>query len=217
MCKITGIIPVKLKSERVKDKNLRKFADSSLFEIKLEQLKRTKEFENFFVSSESKKVLNKAKKMGFETHLRDPKYSTSHVSMSEVYKNIASEIDCEYLAWINVTNPLFKTKNYDTAAKTFKKLNRSKFDCLLSSFQIKDYFFFKDKPLNFKRTPWPRSQDLKGLQSLSFAINILSRRDMIEWRSCVGKKPYLLEFSQLESWDIDFEHDFKFCESIFKN
>ena len=110
------------------------------------------------------------------------------------------------IAWPNENN-----------IKTFKKLNRSKFDCLLSSFQIKDYFFFKNKPLNFKRTPWPRSQDLNGLQSLSFAINILSRRNMIKWRSCVGKKPFLQEFSQLESWDIDFEHDFKFCESIFKN
>ena len=32
---ITGIIPVKANSERVKNKNLRKFSDSNLFEVKL--------------------------------------------------------------------------------------------------------------------------------------------------------------------------------------
>lgn len=215
--KIVGIIPVKVKSERVKNKNFRKFNNTSLFELKLRQLGNTKEFDKFVVSSESEKVLEKAQNLGFDVHYRDPKYSTSLVSMSSVYKNIASEINCKYLAWINVTNPLFETKNYDLAAKIFKKLDKSKFDCLLSTFEIKDYFFHKKKPLNFKRTPWARSQDLIGLQSLSFAINILSKKNMVKWQSCVGKNPYLLKFSQLESWDIDFNHDFKFCEYMFKN
>ena len=55
---IIGIIPVKAKSERVKDKNLRKFSNTTLFELKLKQLKKTKNFKDFFVSSESEKVLN---------------------------------------------------------------------------------------------------------------------------------------------------------------
>ena len=36
---IIGIIIVKAKSERVKDKNLRKFSNTTLFELKLKQLK----------------------------------------------------------------------------------------------------------------------------------------------------------------------------------
>ena len=43
--------------------------------------------------------------------------------MSDVYKNIASEINCENIAWINVTNPLVSSKEYDEAAKKFKSLN----------------------------------------------------------------------------------------------
>ena len=46
---IIGIIPVKAKSERVKDKNLRKFSNTTLFELKLKQLKKTKNFKDFFV------------------------------------------------------------------------------------------------------------------------------------------------------------------------
>lgn len=42
-------------------------------------------------------------------------------------------------------------------------------------------FFFKKKPINFKLSPWPRSQDLVQLVSLSFAINILRRKVMIKW------------------------------------
>ena len=50
---------------------------------------------------------------GFNIHLRDKYFSTSKVPMSEVYKNIASEIDGEYIAWINVTNPLCNEYIYE--------------------------------------------------------------------------------------------------------
>ena len=62
---IIGIIPVKGNSERVKKKNLRKFANTNLFELKLSQLKKTKKFKNFVVSSEDNDVLKIAKKKDF--------------------------------------------------------------------------------------------------------------------------------------------------------
>ena len=39
---VVGIVPVKASSERVKKKNLRKFGNTNLFELKLKQLKKTK-------------------------------------------------------------------------------------------------------------------------------------------------------------------------------
>ena len=41
---IVGIIPVKANSERVKRKNIRKFSNTNLFELKLSQLKKNKKF-----------------------------------------------------------------------------------------------------------------------------------------------------------------------------
>ncbi len=67
--KIKGIIPVKANSERVKKKNLRKFANTTLFELKLSQLSKTKNFDSLYVSSESSKVLNIARKYGFQRWL----------------------------------------------------------------------------------------------------------------------------------------------------
>ena len=103
---IVGIIPVKANSERVKKKNLRKFGNTNLFELKLNQLKKTKNFKKFVVSSEDKKILEIANKKGFSIHERDSYYSTSKVPMSEVYSYIASSVEEEHVAWINVTNPL---------------------------------------------------------------------------------------------------------------
>ena len=212
---IIGIIPVKGNSERIKKKNLRKFANTNLFELKLSQLKKTKKFKNFVVSSEDNGVLKVAKKKGFLTHLRNPYYSTSKVPMSEVYSYIASNVYSEYIAWINITNPLAESKIYDDAVTTYKKV-KNKHDCLLSAVKNFENYFYKKKPINFKPIPWPRSQDLNPLTSLPFVINILERKNLIKWGSCVGKKPYFYYLDPVVSTDIDNQHNFDFCEMIYK-
>ena len=52
---VVGLVPVKGSSDRVKRKNLRKFHNTNLFELKLKQLKKTKKFKNIIVSSENEK------------------------------------------------------------------------------------------------------------------------------------------------------------------
>jgi len=212
---IVGIIPVKANSERVKKKNLRKFANTNLLELKLKQLNKTNNFKKFIVSSESMKILKIAKKYGFETHLRDAYYSTSKVPMSEVYSYVASAVNAKHIAWINVTNPLADSSIYDKAALLYIK-NNKKYDCLLSAKENRENFFYKKKQVNFKRSPWPRSQDLKPLLSLPFVINILKKKDLVKWGSCVGKKPYFYIVDPLKSTDIDDQHNFDFCETVYK-
>tara|TARA_B100001142_G_scaffold235696_1_gene234112 strand:+ start:678 stop:1364 length:687 start_codon:yes stop_codon:yes gene_type:complete len=212
---IVGLIPVKGSSDRVKQKNLRDFAGSSLLEVKLNQLKEAKGFADLIVSSEDKTILEISKKNGFNIHERKPEYSTSDVPMSEVYSYIASEIHGENIAWINVTNPLSETEVYTEAAKQYHEIDSS-FDCLLSSINLQENVFYKGKPVNFTPYPWPKSQDLQGLVSLTFTINILKREDMIRWGSCVGESPYFYYLDKVESWDIDDQADFDFCEMIYK-
>ena len=212
---IVGIIPVKGNSERVKKKNIRKFANTNLFELKLSQLKKTKNFKKFVVSSENQKILDIAKRKGFSTHHRDPFYSTSKVSMSKVYSYIASNVEGEHVAWINVTNPLVSHKIYDQAASIYKKIYK-RYNCLLSAVENRENFFYRKKPINFKPQPWPRSQDLEPLISLPFVINILKRKNLIKWGSCVGNNPYFYKLDPVISTDIDQKHNFDFCEMIYK-
>ena len=212
---IVAIVPVKGNSVRVKKKNLTKFADSNLFQIKLKQLKKTSCFQKIIISSENKKILDYAKNNGFSTHLRDSYFSTSKVPMSEVYRYIASEIDGEYIAWINATNPLCNEYIYQSAVKKFKKISNN-YDCFLSAVKNKQNYFYKNKPINFKRSPWPRSQDLEPLISLPFAISILKRKNMVKWGSCVGKKPFFYFLNPLVATDIDDQSSFKIAELLFK-
>ena len=73
------------------------------------------------------------------------------------------------------------------------------------------------KPINFKRTPWPRSQDLEPLISLPFAISMMRRNDLIKWKSFVGKKPIFFFLDPVLATDIDEMHNFRFAEFIYNS
>ena len=210
---VVGLIPVKGSSERVPMKNLRKFGDTSLFELKLSQLSKARGFEKIIVSSEEDKILSIAETKGFGVHERDSKYSTSDVPMSDVYSYIASEIEGENIAWINVTNPLADSNCYTEAIKAYCNMDNN-YDCLLSVTIVQDYLFHAGIPVNFKANPWQKSQDLSSVCEMTFVINILKRQDMVKWGSCVGNSPYFYHLSRIDSWDIDFQEDFEFCEML---
>jgi N-acylneuraminate cytidylyltransferase len=210
---IVGLVPVKGNSERVPMKNLRKFSNTSLYELKLEQLSKVVGFEKIIVSSEEEKILSIAEQKGFDIHERDPKYSTSDVPMSDVFSYIASEIEGENIAWINVTNPLADSDCYTNAIKAYREMD-DKYNCLLSVSEVQDYLFYEGIPVNFNPYPWPKSQDLSGVLGMTFVINILKRQDMVDWGSCVGSSPFFYLLDKLDSLDIDFQDDFHFCEMV---
>ena len=67
MNKISAVIAARGGSRRVKNKNIRPFAGSSLLERKLLQLKDINEIDAIYVNSESDKILNIAKKYNVNT------------------------------------------------------------------------------------------------------------------------------------------------------
>ena len=213
--KITVVVPVRKGSQRVKNKNFRPFADKNLLIIKLETLVKLNIIDDVVVSTDSDHAIDIAKQFNVSVHERDPYYSTSRVPMSEVYSHIASELRGEHIAWINVTNPLANAKIYDNAVTVYRKILKSH-DSLLSACKRQENFFFKNKPVNFKPYPWPRSQDLESLISLTFAINILKRKNLEKWGSCVGKKPFFYILDSITAMDIDNKIDFDICDYLYK-
>lgn len=211
--KIKALVAVRSGSMRVQNKNLRPFAGSSLLEVKLAQLKRIKGLDGIIVNSNDDTMLGIAEKMGCETVKRDPYYASNEVSMSDVYKNMAENCDCDVIAYINVTNPLLKDETIEKAIEEYK--NMKDFDSLNSAHLVKEFMFLDNKPVNYDLKNQPRSQDLPDYYALNFAINIISREKMIECKNVVGEKPWIYGIDEIEATDIDNPIDFDFSEFVF--
>lgn len=211
---IKALVAVRSGSVRVKNKNIKPFAGSSLLELKLKQLKRIEELDGIIVNSNDEAMLEMAKSLGCETVLRDPYFASNSVSMSEVYENMATNCDCDIIAYINCTNPLLKDDTIRTAIRHFGEIQG--YDSLNSAHLIKEFMFLDNKPVNYDLLNQPRSQDLPDYYALNFAINIISRESMIECKNVVGKKPWIYGIDEVEATDIDNPIDFEFAEYVYK-
>lgn len=213
---IKALVAVRSGSVRVANKNMRPFAGSTLLEVKLRQLKRIPNLDGIIVNSNDDEMLALAASLGCETVKRDPYYASNSVSMSDVYKNMAENCDCDVIAYINCTNPLLKDQTIIDAIEAYKVMVESgRFDSLNSAHLIKEFMFRDNLPINYDLRHQPRSQDLPDIAALNFAISIISREKMIDCKNVVGYAPNIYVIDEVEATDIDNPIDFEFAEFVF--
>ncbi len=211
--KIKALIAARSGSLRVENKNIRPFCGSSLLAVKIEQLKRITSLNGIVVNSDDAEILSIATNHGVDVVKRDPIYATNTASMSDVYKNMAENIDCDVIVYANCTNPLIKDETISKIIEFYKE--HEEFDSVNSAHPIKEFLFKDNLPINYDLRKQPRSQDLPNIFALNFAVNVLSRKTMIDCKNVVGVKPYIYAVDQVEATDIDNQIDFDFAEYLF--
>jgi len=213
---ICALIAVRAGSKRVVNKNIRPFAGKSLLEIKINSIKEVSGIDKIFVSSDDDNMLKISESLGAISIKRDPHYASDHVPMSEVYVHMAENLDCDHIAYLNVTSPLLKSKTLEKCVSLYNSFE-NEYDSLATVNIIREYMWLDGKAINYDPRNHPRSQDLPNIYGLNFAACILPREKMIAKRNIIGDNFYKFETSQEESVDIDTMLDFNIAEFIFKS
>jgi N-acylneuraminate cytidylyltransferase len=120
-----------------------------------------------------------------------------------------------------VTSPLVNAVDYKTAINLYFEKMAENYDSLMSVKEIQNYVWSKKenkvsnrKDDDFKK--WPRTQDLEKVYEVNSAIFIASKKIYKKENDRIGKKPYILIHSFLQSIDVDWEDDFKIAEKLYE-
>ena len=219
--KIVAVIPVKAVSERVESKNFRDFIDGqSLFDILLSKLVESKVIDKIYVSSDAKNIKDFVERKGCSFIERDKKFCNNQVPWSDVIAHVAESIpekDDTVLCWCHTTSPLFD--EYEQAIKDYKKSLKDGFDGLVSVCQVNDFIVSeKGQPLNYSWGPWHKySQFLDKYYSITGALFITTKGEMVKNRYVISKNPFFYKVSDFKSIDVDTEFDFKLAQLLFMN
>ena len=82
---------------------------------------------------------------------------------------------------------------------------------------MKSFIWKDNKSLNYNSIKAPNSQDLpNNYFSLTFGINIISKKNMIRFKNIVGKNPKFIVLDKIESTDINDRSDFKIAQMLYK-
>jgi len=212
---LTAVIPVRKNSQRVKNKNFKKFNNKNLLIHKIIKLKKVGLFDEIIVNTDSNKAIEIAKKLGVSYHKRDGFYASSECPNYKFWQNIGISTESRYIFFTNCTSPLIKISTYRRIINLFKNKKNS-YNSFNTVSLVKDFLYLNKKPINFKSGFAPNSQNLPNIYKLNFAINILPRAIMIEKMSIIGKKPYLFELGEIEGFDIDTKFQFDYANYLHK-
>lgn len=213
--KITAVIGVRKGSERIVNKNIKPFNDTSLLENKIKTLQKVKNLDEIVVTTDCDKMYSLAETLGV-TPMRRPDYYTSNdCPGSENLKFIAEQVDTDYILYTPVTSPLVKSETYEDIINTFRNLD-SKYDSVVTMNYLKDFLWEDDKPLNYDPLNCPRSQDMESVFRLNFGGCLLPRETMIKNKYVVGDNPYWYELTETEGIDVDVPFDFNIAELIYE-
>lgn len=219
MKNIVALILCKGNSKGVKNKNLKFFLGKPLMYWTIKSLKESKLIDQIYISSESDKILNYAKKQKIAC-IKRPKSLSKPKSQSEeailhAIKVIKSNFD--YIVFPQVTSPLRPKKIFDNSLKFFFK---NRYDSLFSANIPPKIFFWKKKKKKviptYNISKRPMRQDIKNFFLENGSFYIFKKKGFIKYKNRLFGKigKYLID--KKYSYDIDEEVDFKINEIVKK-
>ena len=219
---IDVFLPCRSSSQRVKNKNIKKFSNKKfgLFELKILQLILVKNIRNIIVSTNDKKIIRYIKLKNFKKVILDVRpdnLCTSMTSTDNLIKYVPKVVFSDHILWTHVTSPFFNENDYLKAIILYKK-NLKKYDSLMGVTKIQDFIYNSKKPINYNKLKekWPRTQTLKKWFVVNNTIFISSRKNYLRFRDRIGIKPKLMEIEKIKSFDVDWPEDFKIAEKIYE-
>ena len=216
------MIPARLGSTRVKNKNLRLINKKPLIQYIIDTAIKSKLLDQIYINSESEIFQNISKKSGIEFYKRSEELASDTATNDDFALDFTENVDCDILIQLLPTSPFLRSEEID---EFINKMIDQDFDTLISVSDIKIESIFKNKPINFEqKKQTPPSQLLEpvkayacgimGWKSDNFKQNI--HKHGAAYHGGDGKIGFF-DLKGFSTVDIDNEEDFILAEAISKS
>ena len=222
---IYAVVPARGNSKGIKNKNLKSIKNKSLLQLCFDVAKKSKLIDDVVISSDSNKIIRKAKSIGYKAYFKRPKkisgdrvgdMSVMKHALIQIEKNIKKKID--YLVMLQVTSPLRKPEHIK---KCIKKILDKNLDAVWTISKV-DKKYHPDKQLMTTKSKinfFSRNgkniiarQQLKNTYYRNGAAYVFSRKTVLNEIILPKKNGYVIIEDELIS--IDTKQDLKRVEQI---
>ena len=221
---IICFIPAKKNSQDLKNKNLKKLNNLSLFELAILGAKKSQFINKIYLSSDSNEILKKAKKYKIDVIKRKKSLSTNSSSANSVIldflNNYFNNQDKNTIVvYLQPTSPFRNNSHIDQAINHFLNSN---FRSVISVTENKNFFksFYKNKetltPFFNDKLITNNRQNLKKIYSPNGAIYIFYASDFIKRKKLTFKNSGYYLMKKIDSIDIDDNEDYNLAKFLSK-
>ncbi|MBN1186615.1 MAG: acylneuraminate cytidylyltransferase family protein [Bacteroidales bacterium] len=216
---IVLLLPMKEHSERVPNKNLKKFCGNPLYHAIIKVVLKSKYIDEIIVDTDSEEIKKDVKK-NFPSVIiidRPEKNIGDNVPMNDVIEYDLTKINGDIFIQTHSTNPMLLTTTLDNAIEKFMQLSDEN-DSIFSVTKIQTRLYWKNgSPINHNPQELLRTQDLPPVYEENSNFYIFTKDSFFKAKGKrIGRKPFMFEIDKIEAIDIDEAHDFIIAEQLYK-
>ena len=218
--KIAALLPMKGHSERVPNKNMRRFADRPLYHCIARVLENSAYIDKIIINTDSQKIASDARHHFRKVviHNRPETICGDFVSMNAIIAYDLEHSDGEHFIQTHSTNPCLTQGSLDRAIeKYFEGLDQ--FDSLFSVTKLQTRLYWSaHEPINHDPHELLRTQDLSPVFEENSNLYIFSKASFRKAANQrIGLNARMMEVDKNEAIDIDEEADFRIAELLYLN
>jgi len=220
MNKRIGIVPLRSKSKRIENKNIKPFLGKPLFWWVCTALENSK-VDEFIISTDSKDYIEEIQRFHFTKvsfHLRSDKNSSDHATTENVIEEIVNERNEsseDLIVLVQATSPWVVSKDINNVIDIYTEIH---YNSILST-ALSNKFIWDSSglPINYDYESRPRSQDFLNYHYIeNGGIYLISFGGFRKEKNRLLKPIGIYEMPYWTSLEIDEEEDWVLLESIMK-
>lgn len=211
--KTVALIPIKLGSKRVPQKNIKPFFDGTplMYFIQRTCLESQLIDEVYIYCSDESVVPYVLPGVKF---LKRPiELDGDDKNANDIIRAFMKEVDADIYVNAHTTSPFAEVKTIDMC---IEKVVSNEYDSAFCAENVKAFLWMDAKPINFDPDNFPRTQDLPDVFAETSIAYVFTKDSFIKYNRRVGVKPFICEVGKIEAMDIDYPEDFAICDAIYK-
>lgn len=218
MAKNIAMIPARMGSQRLKQKNLRELGGIPLITRAIRKCQQAEVFDEIWVNSEHSAFGDIARAEGVGFHQRPAELGNNQATSEQFVREFLHQHDCDFVFQVHSIAPLLTV----TEIKSFvQEMGTGRHDSLLSYEPIQIECALEGQPLNFTFSTKTNSQDLRPVQRIAWSITGWRRATYLATAEAAGCATYagrvgLHAVSHLAAHVIKTEEDLALAEALFR-
>lgn len=216
MAKVIAMIPARLGSQRLKQKNLLEIDGIPLIVRQMRKVRSLSCFDEVWVNSESEVFGDLAQVEGVPFHKRPEELGGPDVTSEHFVEEFLSKHPCDFLVQVHSIAPLVTGEEIETFTS---KLVNTSYNTLLSGVNEQIQCLYEDQPINFSMELMDATQELRPIQRISWTLtgwNAKSYREQFANKKCATFHGQIGFFplSRMSGLVVKYEEDYQMVKAL---
>lgn len=211
--KTVALIPIKMCSKRLPQKNILPFFDGTpLISFIQQACLKAGNIDEIYVYCSDDSV--KPYVLPGVKFLIRPKFLDGDgINANDLICEFMKVVDADIYVNAHTTSPFAKP---ETIAECVDKVKSGEFDCAFCAESLRTFMWQDEKPINFDPDHFPRTQDLPLVYGETSISYVFTRDVFTKYHRRLGVHPFIKEVGKIEAIDIDYPEDFEIANAIYK-